>query len=633
VAVTQTRNERFEVSPQTASSITYDVAVVGSGVSGALIAKELSGRGFRVLVMEAGPSHDLTIAEYETSLRRFYGAVSKDNNAPYAANANVPMPRSTDTTKLRPGEPDAAGYLVQLGPLELDSTYTRVLGGTTRHWEGKALRMLPEDFALRSRFGRAVDWPLGYDDLEPYYRRAEFELGVAGEVEEQDFAGLRFAPDYVYPMHGMPRSHLDRVIADDLDGLEVERDGETFALRVRGTPQARNGVPNAAYDGGRGYKPVGAVSLHQAELGERCQGNSNCVPICPVQAKYDARRTLFQALETGRVDLLTQAVASQVHVDPASGWVTAVDYKAYADPASAEHVTGTVRAKVFVLAANAVENARLMLASGLHGSSGLVGRNLMDHAYLLTWALMPEPVGALRGPLCTSGIEELRTGAFRREHAALRFGIHNDGWGWATGSPYGDLEDLVDRRNRFGPALRRALVQQVSRQVLMACMIEVLPDESNRVTVDPRYVDRLGNPRPVVSFGVPPYTLEAAAFARGLSRRFYQRLGAEDHTAYDPAQPGWVSYQGEGYVLRGGNHWAGTHAMGTNPRASVVDADQRSWDHANLFLAGAGSMASVGTSNTTLTLAALCLRSAETIAKDLETAAAPATVAAGGAGA
>ena len=627
------RNDRFEVSPEAATRGVYDVAIVGSGVSGSIIAKELSRQGHRVLVMEAGPSHDLTVAEYETSLERFYGAAEKDNNVPYAANANAPMPRGWQTKKLRPGEPNDAGYLVQLGPLELDSTYTRVLGGTTRHWEGKALRMLPDDFALRSRFGRGLDWPLGYDDLEPYYRRAEFELGVSGDVEEQDFAGLRFEADYVYPMHGMPRSHLDRVIAADLDGLEVILDGESFALRVRTTPQARNGVPNAAYDGGRGYKPVGAVSLHQAELGERCQGNTNCVPICPVQAKYDARRTLFAALETGSVDLLTQAVASRVRVDPESGRVTAIDFKAYADPASAAHVDGTVRAKVFVLAANAVENARLMLASGLGGSSGLVGRNLMDHAYLLTWALMPEPVGALRGPLCTSGIEDLRTGAFRSRHAALRFGIHNDGWGWATGSPYADLDDLVDRQNKFGPELRRALVQQISRQVLLACMIEVPPDESNRITVDPRYVDQLGNPRPVLSFGVPSYTLEAAAFARALSRRLYQRLGAEDHTVYDAADPGWVSHQGEGYVLRGGNHWAGTHVMGADRRTSVVDADQRAWDHDNLFLAGAGSMASIGTSNTTLTLAALCLRSAETIARDLKTAAAPARAAAGGAGA
>jgi choline dehydrogenase-like flavoprotein len=171
--------------------------------------------------------------------------------------------------------------------------------------------------------------------------------------------------------------------------------------------------------------------------------------------------------------------------------------------------------------------------------------------------------------------------------------------------------------NRFGPALRRGLVDRVARQVLVDCMIEVLPEESNRVSVDPAYRDALGNPRPVISFDVPSYSIETAAFSRRLTRRLYQRLGAEDHTRYDPLAPGYVTHDGEGFVLRGGNHWAGTHIMGATPTDSVVDSDQRSWDHGNLFLAGAGSMASIGTANTTLTLAALCLRSAEAIGRDL----------------
>ena len=371
--------------------------------------------------------------------------------------------------------------------------------------------MLPEDFELRSRFGQGLDWPLKYKDLEPYYRKAEYELGVSGDVEDQDYGGLDFGAGYVLPMHKMPLSYLDKTLARDLDGTEVVLDGQTFSLRVRSTPQARNGIPNTRYDSGKGYRPTGAVSIDQAEVGHRCQGNTNCVPICPVQAKYDARRTLFKALDTGRVDLLPQTVASRVHIDPASGRVTAIEYKSYHDPQSREHVTGTVRGKLFVLAANAVENARLMLASNLHGSSDLVGRNLMDHAFLLTWALMPEVVGALRGPLCTSGIEDLRTGSFRRRHAAFRYSIHNDGWGWATASPYTDLDLLVDRQNKFGRALREGLVQQISRQVLIDSMVEVPPDLSNRVSVDPAYCDQLGNPRPVISFGIPTYTLEAIA--------------------------------------------------------------------------------------------------------------------------
>lgn len=610
-------NPRFQIRPEEASATEYDVVIVGSGVAGSIVAKELGRGGFRVLVLEAATSNEITLADYEVTVRRFYVAVSKDNNSPHPENRNAPMPRSYETQKLQPGIPNTRGYFVQNGPYEIDSTYARVLGGTTRHWEAKALRMLPEDFELRSRYGQGLDWPLSYDDLEPYYRKAEFELGVSGDVEDQDYGGLDFEPAYVFPMHKMPQSYLDKLLARDIDGTEVALDGQTYALRVRSTPQARNGVPNKHYNNGEGYRPIGAVSIDQAEIGHRCQGNTNCVPICPVQAKYDARRTLFAALNTGRIDLLPQTVVSRIHIDPATGRVTEIEFKSYRDPESSEHVTGTVRGKLFVLAANAVENARLMLASNLHGSSDLVGRNLMDHAFLLTWALMPEVVGALRGPLCTSGIEDLRTGSFRRKHAAFRYSIHNDGWGWATASPYTDLDLLVDRQNKFGRALREGLVQQVSRQVLIDSMVEVLPEMSNRITVDPAYCDQLGNPRPVISFAIPAYTLEAIAVARRISKRIYQRVGAEDHTLYEPTTYGWINYQGEGYVIRGGNHWAGTHLMGTGAHDSVVDAQQRSWDHDNLYLVGAGSMPTAGTSNTTLTIAALSFRTAEHIVKAL----------------
>jgi hypothetical protein len=110
---------------------------------------------------------------------------------------------------------------------------------------------------------------------------AERELGVSGDVEDQLYGGLRFPDGYVLPMHRMPPSYLDQVIARDVDGMEVDLAGQVFSLKVRSTPQARNGVPNPNYDGGRGFRPSGAVSLDQAEMGGRCQGNTNCVPICP----------------------------------------------------------------------------------------------------------------------------------------------------------------------------------------------------------------------------------------------------------------------------------------------------------------------------------------------------------------
>jgi len=600
----------------TAAAADYDVLVVGSGVSGAIVARSAAERGLSVLVVEAGPGDELSIADYETYLTRFYGAAAKENNSPYEVNPNAPMPRSSDVRRLQPGHPDSTGYLIQNGPYEMDSTYTRVLGGTTMHWEGKALRMLPEDFEMRTRFGQGRDWPIGYDDLEPHYRRAEFELGVSGEVDEQSFYGITFPPGYQLPMHKLPASYLDQIVARDLDGMRVDLAGTDRTIVVRQTAQARNAVPNAGYDGGKGYVPVGAVSTHQVEVGGRCQGNINCVPLCPVQAKYHARKTLAAGVETGRIHLLTQTVATQVNVGE-DGQVTSIDYQTYGSTTSPEHVRGALRARRYVLAANPVENARLLLASGLPGSSGLVGRNLMDHAYLLTWAQLPQVAGTMRGPQCTSGIEDLRSGEFRRRLAGIRVSIHNDGWSWPTGSPYTDLHALVDDANLYGEALRRGMADEVSRHLMLSWMIELMPEPSNRITVDGRYLDALGNLRPVISYSLPEYTMDAVAASRRISRQIFQRLGAEDRTRYDPLDPGYVTHQGVGYLIRGGNHWAGTHLMGTSSHDSVVNSDQRSWDHPNLYLVGSGSMPSIGTSNTTLTLAALSFRTADHLVGEL----------------
>jgi choline dehydrogenase-like flavoprotein len=595
----------------------YDVVIIGSGIAGSIIAKNLAKEGKHILVVEAGPGEDISLNGYEENVHRFYTATDKDGNSPYAKNPNAEMPRGADTVKMNNGQVNDRGYIVQKGPLELDSSYSKVLGGTTRHWEGKALRMVPDDFNLNSKFGVGRDWPVNYEDLEPHYRKAELEMGVSGNVEDQDYCGLRFPEKYVYPMLRMPPSYLDQTVAKDVDGMQIGVKGDSYELFVRSTPQARNGVPNKNYDHGVGYKPRGGVSYHQAEIGGRCQGNTNCVPICPVQAKYDARRTLKDALNTGRVDLLTRCVGSKVEINRDNGRVVGILCKSYSDINDPNYEEAIIEGEIYVLATNAVENPRLLLASGLSSSSGLVGKNLMDHAYLLTWALMPEPIGAMRGPLCTSGIEDIRTGGFRSSQAAVRFSIHNDGWGWATGAPHSDLEFLIEDQNAFGQDLKKGLIDRVSRQILLDCMIEVLPDESNRISVEPSYTDAIGNMRPVVSFDVPSYSLETVAFSRDLTRRIYQRIGAEDYSKYSPLEPGYVSYEGEDYVIRGGNHWAGTHIMGASRSNSVVDADQRSWDHENLFLAGAGSMPSIGTANTTLTLAALCLRTAETITKEL----------------
>jgi choline dehydrogenase-like flavoprotein len=598
---------------------TWDVVIVGAGISGAIIANELSKAGKRVLIIEAGPGEDITLAGYEAYLQRFYATASKDNQAPYPLNPNAPMPRSTEAHKLTPGQPDSSGYLVQNGPYGTDTTYTRVLGGTTMHWEAKILRMLPEDFEMRTQFGQAENWPVSYDDLEPYYRMAEHEIGVSADVEDQQYLGQTYPEDYVFPMRGLPLSYLDQMVDKGIRGTSVNLDGKNYALQVRSFPQGRNGIPNPdyTYEGKKGFVPVGAVSTNQVEQGERCQGNNNCVPICPVQAKYHAGKTLAAALQSGRVEILAQSVASKVNINPDNGRVTSIEVKHYEHPTSADFTINNVCGKLFVLSANAIENPRLLLASGLPSSSGLVGRNLMDHAYLLNWALMPEVCGTMRGTNCTGGIVELRSGSFRRQQAAFSVDIHNDGWGWAVGSPNSDLTEMVDAQNKFGRTLRRDLVDRITRQLELAFMIEVLPSQSNRVTVDPSYTDKMGNMRPVISYTIPEYTMRGVAYARRFASLVFQRLGAADHTSYSPSDFGYMTYEGEGYMLRGGNHLAGTHVMGANKHNSVVNSEQRSWDHENLYLVGGGSLPSIGTSNVTHTIAALCFRSAKAMLAQL----------------
>ncbi|MEO1372989.1 MAG: GMC family oxidoreductase [Cyanobacteria bacterium J06635_10] len=600
------------VDCETVSNTHYDAVIVGAGVAGAIVAKQLSEQGKRVLILEAGTGKGLTLEGFQSYVETFYSAVAKNANAPYPKNPNALSP--TDGVN---------GYFEEKGPLPISGSYTRITGGTTMHWEGKTLRMLPEDLKLRSKYGHGLDWPISCEELWPYYRKAEYEIGVSGNTEEQKELGITFEhDDYVFPMKELPPSYLDKKVREKIHGTEVPFNGENIPLNLSTFPQGRNSVPNPdykQYNNGYDFVPDGVASVNPIEYGERCQGNANCVPICPVQAKYDARKTLNTIAFPERVHLLTQAVASEVEIDPETGRVTAIHYKHYRDKNSPEHTIETAKGDLFVLATNAVENARLMLASQLPSTSGLMGRNLMDHPFILAWALMPEVTGTMRGPLVTSGIGTFRKGDFRKQQCAFAIDIHNDGWGWSGIGATDVVRDAIDKKNKYGSKLRQELIDRISRQLMLAFMCELPAEASNRVSIDPQYTDQLGNYRPVIHFDIPDYCKKTMAYARNLSRTIFERLGAEDYTHYDKSDPAYFEYDGEGYWFRGGNHFSGTHVMGTTKNNSVVDRNLRSWDHKNLYLLGSGSMPSIGSGNTTLSIAALSFLASEQMLKDLNT--------------
>ncbi|MFJ5777079.1 GMC family oxidoreductase [Streptomyces sp. NPDC093094] len=614
----------------------YDAIVVGSGWSGSLVARHLGRQGWRVLVLEAGNGGTDTWEGYQDSLATFSGAVIKVPNAAYRRNAAAPFPDVLDLspTAAPPGY-TAYGHFVQTGPLPYGTDYVRALGGAGMHWLGATPRMHPEDYATRDHYRYGRNWPVTAADLEPHVRSAERLIGTAGDAHAQRHLGVVPDGDYEYPMQEIPWTHQDWLFQEKLDGRAVHDDvaGADYALKVYGLPQGRNSTPNPLYDHGRGYRPRGAVGL--PNYGERCVGNSSCTPICPVQAKSSPLR--IQQDFTDSVHLATRCVVSRV-LPGRGASVRGVEFREYGDPATPVSTPYTAEADIVVLAAHAIENAVLLLASDMANSSGYVGRHLMDHPTMLAWARMPqgEPVGPFRGPGHTSGLECFRFGAGRARRAPFRIEISNWGWGWATGAPFsnvgamlglgGDTDGEIKGEGLFGPALRHRLGDEINRQVQLQIAVEQHASPANRVTIDPRrHRDGVGNPKPILHYDLDQRVRDGVFAARKVSRQIFAALGAEDFTDHGPhdgiAPLGHFRHRVGGEELdltyHGAGHGAGTHIMGDRPAASVVDSYQRTHDHPNLFAVGCGSMPSIGTSNPTLTMAALALRSAEEIHRDL----------------
>ena len=587
---------------------TWDAVIIGSGPVGANVAKALTDAGKRVLILEAGRASGLTYDGYLSYVDTFRAAEVKEPNSPYPPNANAPSTYSQDIHNVRDRVPVLSGYQVEEGPLSFGSTYLRSLGGTSLHWLGTCPRMVPNDFRVKTLYGVGVDWPLTYDDLQPYYCRAERALGVSGNKQDQTHFGIWFPEDYDYPMERIPPSYSDQVIADGTKGLSIPFGDQEYSVSVTSLAQARNSIPRGD------YQPVGAVGA--PDVGLRCEGNASCIPICPVQAKYSALKTLAQ-LDRDAATIITQAVASRLLIEP-GGRISGVEYKRYAAEGSTQYDTVTASATIYVVAAHAVESAKLLLASGAANSSDQVGRNLMDHPFFITWALAPKSLGTFRGPGQTSEIPTFRDGPFRNEFAAFRIDLGNWGWDIATFPPNSNVLALL-AANVVGRQLRDQLGDEIPRQLRIGYVIEQLPEPGNRVTIDPAFMDPIGCYRPVIHYNVSDYTRAGMVAANQVSNAVFHSMGIDDadiFTHFDSSSPGYMRYRtGSGEMVDlsfyGSGHHMGTHRMGASRTDSVVNRFQRSWDHDNLYVVGCGSLPTVGSANPTLTAVALALMAAD----------------------
>ena len=545
--------------PDRTPSDDADVCVVGSGVAGALVAYTLSSRGYDVVVLEAGPRFDPS-----KRLQQMEDAIRPEGSISDVWDVGGERDRYTSSGEVFYG---------------LNKTRVKGVGGTTLHWLGITPRLHEKDFEMQTRYGLASDWPISYDDLRPYYARAERELGVAG-ADDNPFAPPR---EEDYPMEAFPPSYSDSLFADACESL---------GITMHSVPQARN---SETYDGR-----------------SQCAGFSTCIPVCPSGAKYSGDVHVRKAEAEG-ARVIDRAPVQRLEHDDEGNHVEAA---VYATPDGTRH---RQTADEFVLAAGAVEVPRLLLLSqseaypdGLANSSGVVGRYFMDHPIVRLEGRVDRPTN--QEPI---GYHTSETHQFYDHEdpvpGSIKFVFDNVNPMNAAnralrGADPGTREDLADvfAGDAWGDeALERMRADTPNRMVGMFANPEPLPRAENRVTLNTSRTDDFGNPVPEVSWNIGSHARETMEYARELQHRVMDELGGEVTFESDLSNP------------RPASHKMGTTRMGTDPNESVVDETLRTHDLRNLSIASSSVFVTGGAMNPTLTIAALSLKAADHVEERL----------------
>jgi choline dehydrogenase-like flavoprotein len=538
---------------------TYDAIIVGSGAAGGIVACVLAEAGKHVLLLERGPA--LSFADVGRDHLRNQRLAVYGHNAGPALNGN---PRVFV-------DPQGRSRLVD--PHELDyHNNAACVGGGTRVYGAQAWRFHPDDFRMASKYGvpagsSLADWPIAYETLEPFYERAEWELGAAG-----DGNGIRsvIPRRRNYPLPPAPPSPQT---------VALEHGARQLGWRTAPVPLLIN---TEAY-GGRAA----------------CIACKYCVGFaCPTDAKTGTQNTVIpRALATGNCEFETAAVAETIETDD-RGNVTGISY-------FAKQHRETARARVVIVSAGAIESARLLLNSrssfhpaGLGNEFDQVGRNLQGHLYPRAYGLSPTRVFNGIGPGVTI--------------ATIQF--NHDNPGIIGGGMLADdfikppidfwYDSLPPDLPRWGIANKRFMRDNYTRVLHVRGPVQDIPNPEGRVRVDRTVRDKWGIPVARLSGTTHPATVAAAEFMRERGEQWLRASGCEKIWSTQP-----------GLILSGRQHQAGTCRMGSDPATSVTDEWGRVHRHDNLFVVDGSLHVTNGGFNPVLTIMALAFRSAEYIAR------------------
>jgi len=529
-----------------------DFVIVGSGAAGGVVAKELSTAGFRVVVLEQGP--------WRTERDFVHDEIKIFQQSALSNDWNV------SPTTFRKTEKDKAQKQPAL-------VYARGVGGTSVHFSANFWRFKEIDFKEASVKGTLAgtgfaDWPITYQDLEPYYTKVDWEVGVAGAPGP--FDPPRSRP---YPMPPHPPKST---------GVLLERGAKKL-----------------------GYKPFPAP---MAIASKPFDGRSQCVQCgfcegfgCEVRAKSSSLVSVIpKAVASGRCEIRPNSYARKIETD-AKGRATGVKYF------DADKKEAFQRAKAVVVCANGAETPRLLLNSasnlfphGLANSSGVVGKYLMPNGAGLALGVFDHEVNGFKGIVATRVVWDLyeldpKLGLVGGGGFDYRFD--------ATPIQFASDIGIPPKAPRWGKAYKRWIAQTYTRSVICFGHTTSLPVATNSISLDPTVRDAWGVPAIRMTYADHPQDLKLYKYFAQRSEELLHASGA--------AQTWQLPVDSQEFAV----HLLGTCRMGNDPKTSVVDKYNRAHDVRNLFVVDGSSLVTSGRGQPTMTIQALAFRAGDNIAQ------------------
>ena len=538
-----------------------DFVVIGAGAAGGVVAKELSTAGFQVVVLEQGPYLRAEDFEHdELKKKRIW-------SPPYIGQDVLTNDHSLQPNTFRKTAKDKAA----LAPAV---QYGRCVGGGSVHFTANYWRLHEIDFIERSRFGPIegtgfADWPITYGDLEPYYTKAEWDLGISGLAGASPFDPPRSKP---YPLPPLPVKS---------SGVLMDKGARKLGWHSFPAPLA---ILSQPYRGREACHHCGYCIFFGCEWGAKSSTLASVIPM---------------AEETGRCEVRTGCYVRKISTDKGGR----VDGAVYFDSQRREQFQ---KAKAVVLCANGAETPRLLLLSksnlfpdGLANSNGLVGKYLMFDCDSGANGIFEHPLNEYKSVVVTRVVHDFYDSDPKR-------GFYGGGGIDARLEAYPveyALFSTPPGTPKWGAGFKRSLQENYNRQLMILTHLTTLPLESNTITLDPEVKDAWGLPAMRVTYKNHPDDLKNMAFFSDRALELLDAAGAQKKWAIEPQE------------TTASVHLMGTCRMGNDPKASVVDKYHRAHDVPNLFIVDGSSFVTSGRNQPTCTIQALAYRASDYIAR------------------